>query len=252
MEWDFESPPVFARHAAAPAQPCHGFRSSSAMPMQQQAQLPALAWPGDRGRSDRPAHDPHLLEREHHVDLVDNATFHRRIGVRGNPPITSFRIVGVDAEATTRSSFPRTHSMPPHRASSASVEAREAGVRKSSVPAHGARSVAPRRHGAPSTWSNHLISTSIQTVIDTGVSKRPAQGAKAKAGRAPGETLQRSDGRFSQQPEGNARPGAPLFVALILARPPVLASSAVAIGDPRHSFAYAPIALTGPSRSSAA
>ena len=45
--------------------------------------------------------------------------------------------------------------------------------------------------------------------------KRPAQGAKAKAGRAPGEPLQRSDGRFPQQPEGNGRPGAPLFVALL-------------------------------------
>mgnify|MGYP003694107849 CR=1 FL=1 len=45
--------------------------------------------------------------------------------------------------------------------------------------------------------------------------KRPAQGAKAKAGRAPGEPLQRSDGRFRQQPEGNGCPGAPLFVALL-------------------------------------
>src|SRR5215470_12364548 len=45
--------------------------------------------------------------------------------------------------------------------------------------------------------------------------KRPAPGAKAKAGRAPGEPSQRSDRRFRQQPEGNGRPGAPLFVALL-------------------------------------
>src|SRR5438552_9482691 len=45
--------------------------------------------------------------------------------------------------------------------------------------------------------------------------KRSAQGAKAKAGRVPGEPLQRSDGRFRQQPDGNGRLGAPLFVALL-------------------------------------
>src|SRR5215470_7026523 len=45
--------------------------------------------------------------------------------------------------------------------------------------------------------------------------KRLAQGAKAKAGRAPGETLQRGDRRFRQQPEGNGRPGAPLGVAVL-------------------------------------
>src|SRR4029079_13323910 len=45
--------------------------------------------------------------------------------------------------------------------------------------------------------------------------KRSAQGAKAKAGREPGEPLQRSDERFPQQPEGNGRHGAPLFVALL-------------------------------------
>src|SRR5437762_6842610 len=43
--------------------------------------------------------------------------------------------------------------------------------------------------------------------------KRSAQGAKA--GRVPGEPLQRSDGRFRQQPDGNGRLGAPLFVALL-------------------------------------
>src|SRR6266508_6577899 len=45
--------------------------------------------------------------------------------------------------------------------------------------------------------------------------KRSAQGAKAKAGWAPGEPSQRRDGRFRQQPEGNGWPGAPLFVALL-------------------------------------
>src|SRR5512136_3424230 len=45
--------------------------------------------------------------------------------------------------------------------------------------------------------------------------KRLAQGAKAKPGRAPGETLQHRDRRFRQQPEGNGRPGAPLFVAVL-------------------------------------
>ena len=36
--------------------------------------------------------------------------------------------------------------------------------------------------------------------------KRSAQGAEAKAGRAPGKPSQRSDERFRQQPEGNGRP----------------------------------------------
>ena len=45
--------------------------------------------------------------------------------------------------------------------------------------------------------------------------KRPAQGAKAKAGWAPTELLQRSAGRFRQQPEGNEWHGAPFFVALL-------------------------------------
>ena len=45
--------------------------------------------------------------------------------------------------------------------------------------------------------------------------KRSAQGAEAKAGWVPGEPSQRSDGRLRQQPEGNGRPGAPLFVALL-------------------------------------
>ena len=45
--------------------------------------------------------------------------------------------------------------------------------------------------------------------------KRPAQGAKATAGRVPGETLQRSDGRFWQQPGGNGWHGAPLRVVLL-------------------------------------
>src|SRR5215831_4071559 len=45
--------------------------------------------------------------------------------------------------------------------------------------------------------------------------KRLAQGAKAKAGGAPGETLQRRDRRFRQQPGGNARPEAPLGVAVL-------------------------------------
>ena len=63
--------------------------------------------------------------------------------------------------------------------------------------------------------------------------KRPAQGAKAKAGRAPGETLQRSDGRFRQQPEGNGWPGrhSALFSSR---RRPVFASSAALIGGPCH------------------
>jgi len=45
--------------------------------------------------------------------------------------------------------------------------------------------------------------------------KRSAQGAKAKAGWAPGEPLQHGGGRFRQQPEGNEWHGAPLFVALL-------------------------------------
>ena len=49
--------------------------------------------------------------------------------------------------------------------------------------------------------------------------KRPAQGAKAEAGREPGETLQRSDGRFRQQPQGSGRPGAPLDVVLLAKTP---------------------------------
>src|SRR6185437_12883449 len=46
-----------------------------------------------------------------------------------------------------------------------------------------------------------------------------ARGAKAKAGRAPGELLQRSAKPFSQQPEGNGRHGSPLFVALLAKTP---------------------------------
>src|SRR5207237_10167179 len=42
-----------------------------------------------------------------------------------------------------------------------------------------------------------------------------ARGAKAKAGRVPGKVLQRSEESFSQQPEGNGRPGAPLCVAFL-------------------------------------
>jgi hypothetical protein len=49
--------------------------------------------------------------------------------------------------------------------------------------------------------------------------KRAAQGAKAKAGRVPGEPLQRRDARFRQQPEGNERNEAPLFVALLAKTP---------------------------------
>src|SRR6185369_8122505 len=49
--------------------------------------------------------------------------------------------------------------------------------------------------------------------------KRPGQGAEAKAGRAPGETSQRSDGRFRQQPEGNGHHGTPLCVALLAKTP---------------------------------
>jgi hypothetical protein len=44
--------------------------------------------------------------------------------------------------------------------------------------------------------------------------KRAAQGAEAKPSWALGETSQRSDVRFRQQPDGNGRPGVPLFVAL--------------------------------------
>src|SRR4029453_12492801 len=44
---------------------------------------------------------------------------------------------------------------------------------------------------------------------------RSAQGAKAKADEMSGETLQRSDGRLRQQPEGNGRPAAPLCVVLL-------------------------------------
>jgi len=43
--------------------------------------------------------------------------------------------------------------------------------------------------------------------------KRPAQGANAKAGRAPGEPSQRSVGRFWQQPGGNRWPGASIKAA---------------------------------------
>ena len=49
--------------------------------------------------------------------------------------------------------------------------------------------------------------------------KRPAQGAEAKAGRVPGETSQRSDGRFRQQPEGDGHHGAPFCVALLAKTP---------------------------------
>jgi len=49
--------------------------------------------------------------------------------------------------------------------------------------------------------------------------KCAAQGAKAKAGRAPGEPLQRSDVHFRQQPEGNGRHEAPLVVALLAKTP---------------------------------
>src|SRR5436309_6156015 len=42
-----------------------------------------------------------------------------------------------------------------------------------------------------------------------------ARGAKAKAGCEPGELLQQSEEPFSQQPEGNGCPGAPLCVAFL-------------------------------------
>ena len=45
--------------------------------------------------------------------------------------------------------------------------------------------------------------------------QRLAQGAKLMAGREPDETLQRSDGRCWQQPEGNERRGPPLCVVLL-------------------------------------
>jgi hypothetical protein len=45
--------------------------------------------------------------------------------------------------------------------------------------------------------------------------KRPAQGAKSMAGRAPGEILQRSGGRFWRQPEGNEWHEPPLYVVLL-------------------------------------
>jgi hypothetical protein len=75
--------------------------------------------------------------------------------------------------------------------------------------------------------------------------KRPAQGAKAKAGRAPGEPLQRSAGCFWQQPGGNERLGPPLFVVL-LAKTPGLRFVVRLIGGPIHSFAFVSMALTGP------
>src|SRR5437879_13863883 len=46
-----------------------------------------------------------------------------------------------------------------------------------------------------------------------------ARGAKAKAGREPGELLQQSAESFSQQPKGNERPGAPLCVAFLVKTP---------------------------------
>jgi len=49
--------------------------------------------------------------------------------------------------------------------------------------------------------------------------KRAAQGAKAKAGGLPGEHSQRCDARFRQQPEGNGRAEAPLFVTLLAKTP---------------------------------
>ena len=77
-------------------------------------------------------------------------------------------------------------------------------------PRHGQR-VAPRTRGIAARLgpANAMDTNALHG------RKRPAQGAKAKAGRAPGEPLQRSDGRFRQQPEGNGCLGAPLFVALL-------------------------------------
>src|SRR6187399_634121 len=49
--------------------------------------------------------------------------------------------------------------------------------------------------------------------------KSPERGAKAKACRPPGEPSQQSTGLFWQQPEGNGRLGAPLFVALLVQTP---------------------------------
>src|SRR5215467_6052004 len=78
--------------------------------------------------------------------------------------------------------------------------------------------------------------------------KRLAQGAKAKAGRAPGETLQRRDRRFRQQPKGTGALGRH-SVLPSSPRPLVLASSCALIGAPGHPFAYAPITLAGPNES---
>jgi len=64
----------------------------------------------------------------------------------------------------------------------------------------------------------------VHTMSTIALQGRNCPGArrKTKPGRLPGEALQRSIGQFWQQPEGNGRPGAPLFVAF-LAKTPSLA-----------------------------
>ena len=86
----------------------------------------------------------------------------------------------------------------------------------------------PVRHAASSSESAKTASRRSGPVnaMDTNAlqsRKRPAQGARAKAGRTPGEPLQRSDGRFRQQPEGNGCLGRHSLL-LSSPRPFVLAS----------------------------
>ena len=76
--------------------------------------------------------------------------------------------------------------------------------------------------------------------------KRPAQGAAAPAGRAPASLGNAAMGVFGSNPKVTGGLGRH-FLLLSSTRPLVLASSAAAIGAPGHPFAFASIALTGPS-----
>src|SRR5215470_7415867 len=80
------------------------------------------------------------------------------------------------------------------------------------------RDLPPPRHAVCGASRDALGWSGPANAMDTNAlrsRKRLGQGAKAKPGRAPGETLQRRDRRFRQQPTGNGRPGAPLGVAVL-------------------------------------
>src|SRR6185437_3616088 len=74
-----------------------------------------------------------------------------------------------------------------------------------------------RAHAPPTRWPRFLELGPVHTMSTSALHRRKghARGAKTKAGWKPVEASQRRAWPFRQQPEGNGRPGAPLFVAFL-------------------------------------